>query len=132
MVNSLRPGEGCSAEQCSQLKAERDRALEATAKWRRFYEVEAQQRRLEAEVAEKTISDLRAELLQLCQLGPTVRSATLQRGEGGISGRLRIEVAELQRERDRLAHELALEQQQHARTRENLVTALGDVLQCRK
>ena len=132
MVNSSRPGEGSSAEY-GQLKAERDRALESAAKWRRFYEVEAQQRRLEAEVAEKTISDLRAELLQLCQIGgPVVRSATLQRGEGGISGRLRLEVAELQRERDRLAHELALEQQQHAKTRENLVTALGDVLQRRK
>jgi hypothetical protein len=132
MANPLQPGGGRPTEQYSQLKAERDRALESAAKWRRFYEVEAQQRRSEAELAEKTIQGLRAELFQLCQLGPAVRAIPLKYDENRVSARLKAEVAELQQECDQLANALAQEQQRHSKTRENLITALGDVLQGRK
>jgi predicted nucleic acid-binding Zn-ribbon protein len=117
--------------QLNQLRVERDHALEDVAKWRRRYDVEAQQRRAESELAEKTIRALRAEVFQLCQLGPAVRSApTLKDGESdGVLGRLRVELAELQQERDRLMDTLAQEQQQHTKTRENLITALGEVMQ---
>lgn len=112
----------------SQLRVERDRALEDAAKWRRRYEVEAQQRRAEAAQAEKTIQALRAEVFQLCQLGPTVRSAIPKDGEASGLGLLRGELATLQQERNQLAEALAQEQQQHAKTRESLITALGEVI----
>jgi hypothetical protein len=117
--------------QLNQLRIERDRALEDVAKWRRRYDVEAQQRRAESELADKTIRELRAEVFQLCQLGPAIRTAApLKDGESdGAVGRLKIELAELQQERNQFADAFAQEQQQHAKTRESLITALGEVLQ---
>jgi predicted nucleic acid-binding Zn-ribbon protein len=100
-----------------------DHALEEMTKWRRRYEVEAKQRRSEAETAEQTIRELRAELLQLCQLGPSVRSAP------ALTAEKAPELAQLREERDRLTEALAREQQQHAKTRANLITALGEALQ---
>ncbi|HEY9827107.1 MAG TPA: hypothetical protein V6D19_16845 [Stenomitos sp.] len=125
--------------QFAQLQQERDQALEAVARWRRRYEVEAQQRRAEAEQAEQTIQGLRAELLQLCQLGPQLRSTPQPLSLPASSDlesepleRLKLEVSKLQQERDRLSQALEQEQQQHAKTRENLIAALGEALQRRK
>ncbi len=134
MRNASQPfGTGHSAEiQLNQLKIERDRALEDAAKWRRRYDVEAQQRRAEAEATERTIRDLRSEISQLCQLGPAVRSAVPPKeGESDSTtvGRLKIALAELQQERNHLAEALAQERQQHNKTRENLITSLGEVMQ---
>jgi DNA-binding helix-hairpin-helix protein with protein kinase domain len=123
-------GASYSLDQFNRLKVERDRALEDVAKWRRRYDVEAQQRRAEAEVADKTIRELRAEISQLCQLGPAIRSATSIKDDkdDSIAGRLKIALAELQQEHNQLADALAQEQQQHTKTRESLITALGEVL----
>ncbi len=132
MGDVLQPIEASySSDGLNRLKADRDRALEDAAKWRRRYDVEAQQRRAESEVAEKTVRELRAEIFQLCQLGPTVRSAEpIKEGESdSVAGRLKIALSALQQERDRLAAALAQEQQQHTKTRENLITALGEVMQ---
>jgi hypothetical protein len=132
MGDILQPvGASYSSDRLNQLKADRDRALEDAAKWRRRYDVEAQQRRSESEVAEKTIRELRAEIFQLCQLGPAVRSAELiKEGESdSITGRLKIALSGVQQERNQLAAALAQEQQQHTKTRENLITALGEVMQ---
>jgi prefoldin subunit 5 len=131
MENASQPMEaGHLSDPLNQIRMERDRALEDLAKWRRRYEVEAQQRRAEADAAEKTIRELRAEILQLCQLGPMVRfAAPLKEGEADSAvGRLKISLAELQQERNHLADALAQEQQQHNKTRESLITALGEVL----
>lgn len=133
MGNASQPfGAGHSAEiLLNQLRIERDRALDDAAKWRRRYDVEAQQRRAEAETAEKTIRDLRSEIFQLCQLGPAVRSALPPKeGEADSAvGRLKTALAELQQERNQLAEALAQEQHQHNKTRENLITSLGEVMQ---
>jgi hypothetical protein len=123
-------GASYSSDQLNRLKVERDHALEDVLKWRRRYDVEAQQRRAEAEVAEKTIRELRSEIFQLCQLGPTVRSAApLKEDEANSAvGQLKLALSELQQERNQLAAALAQEQQQHRKTRESLITALGEVL----
>ncbi len=105
-----------------QLQAELQRAREEATKWRRRYEVEAQQRRSETKVADKTIRDLRAELLQLCQLGTSVRPVARP-----VS--IDSEIANLRQDCDRLTEALVQEQQQHAKTRENLIGALGEALQ---
>jgi hypothetical protein len=104
------------------LHCDLQRAREDASKWRRRYEVEAQQRRNETEVADKTIHDLRAELLQLCQLGSSVRPVSR-------SASADSEIIHLRQECDRLTEALAQEQQQHAKTRENLIGALGEALQ---
>jgi hypothetical protein len=123
-------GPSSATEQIDRLKLERDRALEEAVKWRQRYSIEAQQRRTEAELAEKTIRDLRSEVFQLCQLAPSVRPALSPKESGdGASGRLRTELEMLQQERDQLAIALEQEQQRHAKTRESLITALGDVIQ---
>jgi chromosome segregation ATPase len=119
------------------LRQERDSALEDAAKWRRRYETEAQQRQAEAEAADRTIRNLRAEISQLCQLGPSVRAATpvpkpllpAQDGQINTLERLTFELAQLTQARDELSAALTQEQRQHAKTRENLISALGEALQ---
>jgi hypothetical protein len=122
-----------SLELIETLRKERDRALEDAARWRQRYETEAQQRRTETEMADKTIRNLRTEVQQLCQMGqvtvrpvvPSLPSAAL----GNDKQNLTTELARLAQSRDELALALAQEQQQHAKTRENLISALGEALQ---
>ena len=122
-----------SADAVETLMRERDRALEDAARWRQRYETEAQQRRTETEWADKTIRNLRAEVQQLSQQGqPAVRSAMLSlppRAVGNDPQSITAELARLAQARDELALALAQEQQQHAKTRENLISALGEALQ---
>lgn len=121
------------------LRQERDRALEDAAKWRRRYEVEAEQRRNEAENSDRTIRELRAELLQLSQLGAAPRPVNRQKAiapssesSGATLAQLTRELTLLAQERDALAEALSIEQQEHAKTRENLISALGEALQRKK
>jgi hypothetical protein len=90
-------------------------------KWRRRYEIEAQQRRKEYAIAQETIKKLRAEVQQLCQLKPSaVPSLPHSRSTPSVQA--------LEAERDRLAQALAEEQAAHARTRDNLISALSDAM----
>jgi hypothetical protein len=121
-----------SLELIETLRKERDRALEDAARWRQRYETEAQQRRTEIEAADKTIHNLRVEVQQLSQMGqatvravvPSLPSVPL----GNDKQALAAELARLAQARDELALALAQEQQQHAKTRENLISALGEAL----
>ena len=122
-----------SFETVETLRQERDRALEDALKWRRRYEIEAQQRRTEAETADRTIRNLRAEVQQLCQTGYAVARPVLTAISSDFSvsdqQHITLELARLAQSRDELAEALAQEQQQHAKTRENLISALGEALQ---
>jgi hypothetical protein len=115
------------------LRKERDRALEDVAKWRQRYETEAQQRRTETELADKTIRNLRTEVQQLCQMGQPVVRPTVPAlpsvSTGNDKQNVAAELARLAQARDELALALAQEQRQHAKTRENLISALGEALQ---
>jgi seryl-tRNA synthetase len=121
-----------SLELIETLRKERDRALKDAARWRQRYETEAQQRRTEIEAADKTIHNLRVEVQQLSQMGqatvravvPSLPSVPL----GNDKQALAAELARLAQARDELALALAQEQQQHAKTRENLISALGEAL----
>lgn len=93
-------------------------------KWRRRYEVEAQQRRKEYAIAQETIQKLRTEVQQLCQLGGS--TLALSPSSGPASLQVALDAAEA--ERDRLAQALAEEQAAHSRTRENLISALSDAI----
>jgi hypothetical protein len=122
-----------SFESVETLRQERDRALEDALKWRRRYEIEAQQRRTEAEAADLTIRNLRAEVQQLCRADSSVVRAVVTSTPSDFSGNdkqnITLELARLAQSRDELAEALAQEQQQHAKTRENLISALGEALQ---
>ena len=122
-----------SFESVEALRQERDRAREDALKWRRRYEIEAQQRRTEAETADRTIRNLRAEVQQLCQMGSAVVRPVLTSIPSGSSvndqQNITFELAKIAQSRDELAEALAQEQQQHAKTRENLISALGEALQ---
>jgi DNA repair exonuclease SbcCD ATPase subunit len=121
-----------SLELIETLRKERDRALKDAARWLQRYETEAQQRRTEIEAADKTIHNLRVEVQQLSQMGqatvravvPSLPSVPL----GNDKQALAAELARLAQARDELALALAQEQQQHAKTRENLISALGEAL----
>jgi len=113
---------------------ERDSAYTSAANWRKLYETEAQQRRLDATNAQALIDDLKAALQQL-QTKPAIEQteatqATLQREFAGLQTpeQLRQKLLELVTERDRLATALATEQANHAHTRRTLTTALGDTV----
>ena len=122
-----------SFEWVETLRLECDRALEDALKWRRRYEIEAQQRRTEAEAADNIIRNLRAELQQLCRLG----SAVVRPGATSLASsslvndpqNMALELARLAQAHNELAAALAQEQQQHTKTRENLISALGEALQ---
>ncbi len=122
-----------SFEMVETLRQERDRALEDALKWRRRYEIEAQQRRTEAEAVDKTIRNLRAEVQQLAQMGSVMARPVLTAilSDSSVSDQqyITLELARLAQSRDELAEALAQEQQQHAKTRENLISALGEALQ---
>ncbi|NJK30801.1 MAG: hypothetical protein HC940_11980 [Acaryochloris sp. SU_5_25] len=132
------PSSSPNAEVQQQLEAawrERDQAQESAHRWRRLYEVEAQQRQKEAEIAEATIKALRAEIQHLChfsaQGAPLPISAlgeALTPGASNSVDYLRHQIRDLMAERDQLVQSLAQERQKHAQTRENLISALGDAL----
>ena len=115
----------------------RDRAQIQAEKWRQRYELEAQQRRQEAEAAEQTMQTLRLELQQRCQLNPRdvpppvlkPAVAAAEAEERLLSlAQLRNQLATITAERNQLSQALAAEKEHHAKTRENLISALSDAL----
>lgn len=122
------------------LRHERDQAQASATKWRRLYEVEAQQRQKEAEIAEQTIQSLRAEVQRLCQFpakvdglnsGSTSSSRQSTRSSNSVPY-LQNQIADLMAERDQLLQALEQEQRNHEKTRDNLISALDDALGAQK
>ena len=117
------------------LRYERDQAQASARRWQRLYEVEARQRQKETDVSEQTIQGLRTEIQRLCQFSPngtSDQSAYLpgqSRGDAPSVQHLRHQIIELMAERDRLFQALEQEQQNHSKTRETLISALGDALE---
>ena len=102
--------------------------------WRKLYETEAQQRRTEAMLTRQTIDNLKSEIAQLQSL-PKASSdrLTTQSSVESIEtlttvDELKARLLELLAEHDRLAQDLKAEQSDHAQTRKNLTTALGDTV----
>lgn len=122
-------------QQVDNVHHERDQALASAQRWRRLYEVEAQQRQKDAEIADQTIQQLRAEVQHLCQFSTAPLAAIPSSPATGASNsvaHLRHQIADLIAERDQLLQALAQEQSNHAKTRENLISALGDALGTQK
>lgn len=116
------------------LMHERDQAQASAKRWRRLYEVEAQQRQKESDEAEQTIQSLRAEVQRLCQFsgGAPMLMSSPGQSEGGASGHVHNQIADLMAERDQLLQALEQEKQSHEKTKQNLISALGDALGAQK
>jgi light-regulated signal transduction histidine kinase (bacteriophytochrome) len=121
-------------QKLAEVNQERDQAYASAANWRKLYETEAQQRRTEARLAQQQIEMLKAELQRLQQLPqPVVR-------DGLTDSEIQEQLEQLQpteiketlvralMECDRLTQSLKAEQADHAQTRRNLTTALGDTV----
>ena len=120
---------------------QRDQAEAEATKWRRRYEVEAQQRRQDVENADAIIQELRAETQQLFKpvgtsfpaLNPSrdCNSVKLDGPAPRTQNKLQILLSQVLAERDQLAQVLAEERASHAKVRENLMTMLRDALKTR-
>jgi hypothetical protein len=122
-------------------EARRDRAeAESTGEhWRNLYNTEAQQRRENAKAARAEIDRLHAQLQQI-QARPHLSDSKLvdaaqQEVERLPADQLRsksidlsIECARLRQEVSQLTADLQTEQNNHAKTRTELTTALGDTV----
>lgn len=122
-------------EQLAEAHRDRDAALDSVAHWSQLYNREAEQRRAETKASQQAIELLKAEIQQLkADFAGRVRDST-----DGSATSLEIEtlqsweeckqkLIEISIERDRLLQALQAEQASHAKTRQNLTTALGDTI----
>ena len=122
-------------QQLGQAQCDRDEANSSAAKWRQLYTTEAQQRRIDAKLAQQNLNSLKQEIQQLKGLPDS------QPTDGAAPAEVKAAVEKLQTveqlkqalievtvERDRLVHVLKQEQSNHAQTRQNLTIALGDAI----
>jgi len=116
------------------LQQERDEAYASAAKWRSLYEIEAQQRRNDASLAQQTIDALQAEIQQMREFPATGIDAdavsVIQQEIKQMVGVEDLQVALVRAltECDRLVNTLKAEQTAHSQTRKSLTTALGDTV----
>ncbi|ARV58688.1 hypothetical protein BZZ01_08575 [Nostocales cyanobacterium HT-58-2] len=122
-------------QQVAELQAERDAGWQSAEKWRKLYNTEAEQRRSDAQMAQQTITSLKAQIQQIQGIeearleDPTATAAIQQQVEQLKSvEELQAKLIEVIKERDRLLQALKTEQDNHAQTRRSLTTALGDAI----
>jgi DNA-binding helix-hairpin-helix protein with protein kinase domain len=114
---------------------ERDEAYQGAANWRKLYETEAQQRRTDTRLAQEKIAELEAEIQQL------KGNMDMPELDANQQENLRQHIAHLQSpeafqneliavmaERDSLRQQLKQEQAAHEKTRNDLISALGDTM----
>ena len=114
-------------------QAAQEAANASADNWRKLYETEAQQRRTEAMLTRQTIANLKSEIAELQRLPKAssdrvVTQATVESIDLTTVDELKVRLLELGAEHDRLAQDLKAEQADHAQTRKNLTTALGDTV----
>jgi chromosome segregation ATPase len=124
-------------QELAQCRSELDLAYQSANHWRELYSTEAKQRRIEARLAQETIAELQGELRQV---NTTARgraqinretTAAIEQELAGIktSTQLRRKLLEAIQDRDRALSALSTEQENHARTRDNLTAAIGDAIE---
>lgn len=137
MTSDSSPHSADLAHQLQTAHQARDQAQARARRWQRLYETEAEQRRQDAKTADQTIYDLRREIQQLCQVSPPTPQPPSSRAGGAASppatqthipADLQNYIDSLVLERDQLKQSLTEEENNHAKTRENLINALGDAL----
>ncbi|HEY9643665.1 MAG TPA: hypothetical protein V6C57_24460 [Coleofasciculaceae cyanobacterium] len=120
-------------QKVAEAAQERDQAYASAANWRKLYETEAKQRRLEANLARQALDALKAELQELqqpLQINLADRSTAVQAEIAQVANveELQARLMQALLEGDRLSQCLRDEQAAHADTRRSLTTALGDAI----
>ncbi|MDJ0619456.1 MAG: hypothetical protein QNJ63_22380 [Calothrix sp. MO_192.B10] len=122
-------------QQLVELREERDTAWESAEKWRKLYNTESEQRRSDAQLSQQAIASLKLEIQQMRGIdeGLINETTTDEVIQGEIENlysveELRDKLITTLKERDQLLQALKTEQENHAQTRNNLTTALGDAI----
>ncbi|TAF10562.1 MAG: hypothetical protein EAZ77_02735 [Nostocales cyanobacterium] len=128
-------------QQMAELQQKRDEAWESSQKWRQLYNTESEQRRADAKMYQQAIASVKAELQKLQGINAdTITETSTTAIEPEISQltsveELKAKLVNVIQERDsealhrnRLIQALKTEQENHAQTRNNLTTALGDAI----
>ncbi|MDB9315511.1 hypothetical protein PN462_20525 [Spirulina sp. CS-785/01] len=123
-------------QQLAQVERDRNAAQESATHWRKLYNIEARQRRTEAQLA---ADDLQQVTEQLHQLQGTLTPENVN--QNGIEAAIEAELVSLQtqedykrklieviQERDRALEALKQEQENHIETRRNLTAVIGDTI----
>ena len=127
--------------QLTETCQDRDAAYSSAANWRKLYETEAQQRRLEAQQFKQQITTLTTEINRFNGQSFS-NSGDAVDVKGGVDREaIQQQVTQLHSPADlqarltetlirceRLSQALKAEQLDHAKTRKNLTTALGDAI----
>ncbi|MBW4624056.1 MAG: hypothetical protein KME49_00705 [Brasilonema octagenarum HA4186-MV1] len=122
-------------QQIVEIQAEQDAGWQSGEKWRKLYNIEAEQRRTDAQMAQQTIASLKAEIQQIKGIedarldDPTAATVIEQQVEQLKSvEELQAKLILVTKERDRLLQALKTEQDNHTQTRKSLTTALADAI----
>ncbi|KAB8333185.1 hypothetical protein SD80_015105 [Scytonema tolypothrichoides VB-61278] len=122
-------------QQIAELQAEQEAGWQSGEKWRKLYNIEAEQRRTDAQMAQQTIASLKAEIQQIKGIedarldDPTAATVIEQQVEQLKSvEELQAKLILVTKERDRLLQALKTEQDNHTQTRKSLTTALADAI----
>lgn len=121
--------------QLTEQQRDRNAAWESAEKWRKLYNTEAEQRRTDANLSRQALTSLKVELQKLQGIEGEILT------DAKVTTAIQQEIAQIQsveelqaklitvtKERDRLLQALKTEQDNHAQTRKNLTTALGDAI----
>jgi predicted nucleic acid-binding Zn-ribbon protein len=125
----------------AELQQKRDEAWESSQKWRQLYNTESEQRRAEAKIYQQAlakrsegIASVKAELQQFQGINVDATAETTTTAvQSELSqltsvGELKAKLVAVTKERNYLIQALKTEQENHAQTRNNLTTALGDAI----
>lgn len=122
-------------QQLAEIQGERDAGWESAEKWRKLYAIEAEQRRTDAYLFLETIASLKAQIQKLqgieeAQLGDADASKAIELEIEALKSieQLKAKLMAVIKERAILLQALKTEQDNHAETRKNLTTALGDAI----
>lgn len=122
-------------QQLADAYREREEAYASAINWQQRYEMEAQQRRVDANQAKQVIAALRQENQQLTgtEFVEPGRETNLEKIQAVVEGlsteaELRSYLIQALVECDRLKRAVETEQANHAQTRKSLTTALGDAI----
>lgn len=125
-------------QQVKYLQEQLRLAQTRAAEWQKRYEIEAQQRRQEAELSRQAFlsSKPAAHLLSISEsepLDPAIAEATATEIQAQVQAetdvaRLQTQLIQALLENQQLSQSLAAERANHAKTRQSLTTALGDTI----
>lgn len=122
-------------QQLAEAETSKEEANQGAANWRKLYSQEAQQRRMEANLAKQTIQELKAEIRQL-KVGKGFKPdspeaiAAIEEEVAELTSfkELRARLAAAIQERDGLTEALKQEKEEHEKTRKSLTAVIGDTI----